>query len=519
MRTILFITALFMSTLLSAQKPVEIPLWPNGAPNTNGLTGDQEDLDGGRVANVVNPTITVYRPAKPNGMTILMCPGGGYARLAMNHEGHDMASWFNTQGITYAVLKYRMPNGNREVPLSDAEQAIRIIRQHAKEWGINPNQVGVMGASAGGHLAASLSTLYSSDETRPDFQILLYPVVTMMQVTRGNTRTALLGKNPTMEQIQKFSAELQVTPDTPQAFIALTSDDPSVAPYHGVNYYLALQKNKVPATLHVYPTGGHGWGFQDHFKYKQQWTQELEKWLRDGVVFPENPEPMLRIGKSYLGTKYVANTLDQDGEESLVIRTDAVDCLTFVEYTLAQALGSSFADNLQKIRYRDGIINGYPSRLHYTSEWIENGIRHGFLTDITAKNSAHTQKISLSYMSTHPKQYKKLADSPENVRQMAEYEKAISGKVVHWLPKSELPEAGLPWIMNGDIIAITTKMPGLDIAHVGIAEYKEGKLHLLHASSTLGKVVVSDEPLNHMLNNNKSWTGIRVVRMSHSKNN
>lgn len=151
-----------------------------------------------------------------------------------------------------------------------------------------------------------------------------------------------------MEQIQKFSAELQVTPDTPQAFIALTSDDPSVAPYHGVNYYLALQKNKVPATLHVYPTGGHGWGFQDHFKYKQQWTQELEKWLRDGVVFPENPEPMLRIGKSYLGTKYVANTLDQDGEESLVIRTDAVDCLTFVEYTLAQALGSSFADNLQK---------------------------------------------------------------------------------------------------------------------------------------------------------------------------
>lgn len=100
---------------------------------------------------------------------------------------------------------------------------------------------------------------------------------------------------------------------------------------------------------------------------------------------------------------------------------------------------------------------------------------------------------------------------------MAEYEKAISGKVVHWLPKSELPEAGLPWIMNGDIIAITTKMPGLDIAHVGIAEYKEGKLHLLHASSTLGKVVVSDEPLNHMLNNNKSWTGIRVVRMSHSK--
>lgn len=128
----------------------------------------------------------------------------------------------------------------------------------------------------------------------------------------------------------------------------------------------------------------------------------MEKWLRDGVVFPEDSEPMLRIGKSYLGTKYVANTLDQDEKEALVIRTDAVDCLTFVEYTLAQALGSSFANNLQKIRYRDGIINGYPSRLHYTSEWIENGVRHGFLTDITAKNSLHTNKLALSYMSTHP---------------------------------------------------------------------------------------------------------------------
>ena len=218
---------------------------------------------------------------------------------------------------------------------------------------------------------------------------------------------------------------------------------------------------------------------------------------------PQDSRTMLQIGKSYLGTKYVANTLDRDGEEELVIRTDAVDCLTFVEYTLAQALGSSFTENLQKIRYRDGIIDGYPSRLHYTSDWIENGIRQGFLTDVTAENSVQTLQLSLSYMSAHPKLYKKLANSPENVTRMTEYEKALSGKIVHWLPKSELPEIGL------------SKLPGLDIAHVGIAQYIKGKLHLLHASSTLGKVVVSDDPLNHMLNNNKSWTGIRVVRMSH----
>ena len=129
---------------------------------------------------------------------------------------------------------------------------------------------------------------------------------------------------------------------------------------------------------------------------------------------PQDSRTMLQIGKSYLGTQYVANTLDRDGEEELVIRTDAVDCLTFVEYTLAQALGSSFTENLQKIRYRDGIIDGYPSRLHYTSDWIENGIRQGFLTDVTAENSVQTLQLSLSYMSAHPKLYKKLANSPEN---------------------------------------------------------------------------------------------------------
>lgn len=127
MRKILFLSLLFAATMLSAQSPVELPLWPDGAPNTNGLTGEQEDLKGGRVANVTHPSITVYRPAKPNGMAVIMCPGGGYARLAMNHEGHDMAAWFTTQGITYAVLKYRMPNGHNEVPLSDAEQAIPEI--------------------------------------------------------------------------------------------------------------------------------------------------------------------------------------------------------------------------------------------------------------------------------------------------------------------------------------------------------------------------------------------------------
>lgn len=293
MRKIILMSFLFISTMLSAQKPVELLLWPNGAPNSNGLTGTEEDLNGGRVANVVNPSITVYRAQKPNGMAIIMCPGGGYARLAMNHEGHDMASWFTTQGITYVVLKYRMPNGNYEVPLSDAEQAIRLVREHAAEWGINPQRVGIMGASAGGHLAASLASLYSSDKTRPDFQILFYPVISMQKgVTHGGSRLNLIGENPSQELEQKYSLERQVSPRSPQAFIMLSSDDGAVPPINGIGYFLALRDQKVPASLHVYPTGGHGWGFRDNFTYKRQWTGELEKWLRDGLEFPATePNP------------------------------------------------------------------------------------------------------------------------------------------------------------------------------------------------------------------------------------
>lgn len=287
MKKFLILFFSFITTMLYAQTPIELPLWPDGAPNTNGLTGEQEDLDGGRVANVVTPTITVYRSSCPNGMAIIMCPGGGYVRLALAHEGHDMASWFNAQGITYIVLKYRMPNGHREVPLSDAEQAIRLVRQHAAEWNVNPARVGIMGASAGGHLAASLATLYGSDETCPDFQILFYPVITMGADTHQGSRNNLLGENPSDELVRDYSLENRVTSRTPQAFIMLSTDDAAVPPVNSINYYLALIKQKVSATLHVYPIGGHGWGFRDDFSYKRQWTGELEKWLREGLKFAE----------------------------------------------------------------------------------------------------------------------------------------------------------------------------------------------------------------------------------------
>lgn len=281
MKRLLLMSLLALSTALSAQKPITFKVWPDGAPNSNGITTPEKELEASRVANVSEPTLTVYPAAKPNGLSIVACPGGGYARLAMDHEGHDLAAWFNAQGITYAVLKYRMPNGHHDVPLSDALQAIRLMRAHADEWHIR--KVGIMGSSAGGHLASTAATHFTSD-SRPDFQILFYPVVTMdLSYCHKGSRDNLLGETPTDEQVKLYSNELQVTENTPPAFLMHSSNDNAVPVANSLNYYQALVNHKVSASLHTYPIGGHGWGFRDQFVYKSQWTQELEKWLREEI--------------------------------------------------------------------------------------------------------------------------------------------------------------------------------------------------------------------------------------------
>ncbi|MDY3069869.1 MAG: alpha/beta hydrolase [Parabacteroides sp.] len=276
MKKVFAMCMLFISSVVSAQDKIEIKLWEKEkCPNTNNMT---EQVEGGALY-VEEPTLTIYPAKNGNGMAIIACPGGGYYGLATAHEGHDMADWFNSLGITYAVLVYRMPNGNNEVPLSDAQQAIRIMREKASELGVE--KIGIMGSSAGGHLASTAATHFDS-ETRPDFQILFYPVVTMdKDLTHGGSRKNLLGKNPSNELVEKYSNEKQVTSQTPPAFIMHSSDDKVVPVENSVNYYLALVKNNVPASLHIYPIGGHGWGYNDSFIYKRQWTGELEKWLRE----------------------------------------------------------------------------------------------------------------------------------------------------------------------------------------------------------------------------------------------
>lgn len=273
-----------MTALNANAKMIEIDLWPDGAANSNGLTGE-EILRGTDLSNVSHPVLYVYPAANPNGTAIIMCPGGAYSHLAMYHEGSDMASWFNKQGVTYAVLKYRMPNGHDDIPLADAEQAMRIMRSHAQEWGVNPNSIGIAGASAGGHLATTLATHYSSAETRPDFQVLFYPVVTTEKgVTHQGSVDNLCGKNATTEQMHNFSNELHVTSDTPKAFIIVSADDKGVPVANSLRYFDALTRNGVVSSLHVYPTGGHGWGYNDSFAFKRQWTGELEEWLRREII-------------------------------------------------------------------------------------------------------------------------------------------------------------------------------------------------------------------------------------------
>jgi hypothetical protein len=236
----------------------------------------------------------------------------------------------------------------------------------------------------------------------------------------------------------------------------------------------------------------------------------------------ENENKMTSNGLQFLNVPYVAHTLDVNNEEELVINCDEVDCTTFVEYTLAMSLcpvvdgdisETDFIDKVQELRYRNGKVDGYTSRLHYTTEWISNAIGRGYLKDITAARSADTQPIKLSYMSSHPDLYKQLRNSPEDLAKIKSIEQTLSGQTVHYLPKEKLPNNGFFWIKNGDIIAITTNIPGLDISHLGIAFYVRGTLCLLHASSAEKKVVISKLSLAQMLKNNEHSTGIRVLRM------
>lgn len=269
MKKLFSIFVLFFAclTIVCAQRSFELPVWQ----------GDQLKDD------AADARLYVYLPQVPTGEAVVICPGGGYAFLSMDSEGRDFAPWFNSNGIAAVVLKYRLPKQRSAVPLSDAEQAMRIVRQHAAEWGINPSKVGIMGSSAGGHLASTLSTHYSSKETRPDFQILLYPVITMdKNFTHKGTHDNLITANASVGMEEKYSNEKHVTDDTPRAFIVMASTDRVVPVKNGLTYVQALTDHNVPVSLHMYPKGYHGFGYNASYKDADIWHKELMRWLKRG---------------------------------------------------------------------------------------------------------------------------------------------------------------------------------------------------------------------------------------------
>jgi len=294
-----YLVALFstfsLMTISFAQQT--IPLYNKGIPNSKPSANEEKtETDNGIV--IINkisiPTLTIFLPPKEkaNGTAVIICPGGGYWVSAIEHEGNNVAKKFNEMGVAAFVLKYRIPNEatmiNKEIgPLQDAQQAIKTVRMRAKKWNVKNNRIGIMGFSAGGHLASTAGTHFNTAvienkeniSLRPDFMILIYPVISFQDsIGHIGSRDQLIGKQPAKDKVDLYSNELQVTEKTPPTFLVHASDDDGVNPNNSVVFYQALIKNKVSAELHIYQKGGHGFGM-DNKTTKDKWMERCKNWM------------------------------------------------------------------------------------------------------------------------------------------------------------------------------------------------------------------------------------------------
>ena len=295
MKQLLLTVALLATTIAIAQEQPKqrttnyfqderIVLWNNNqAPHSNGLTGEAYEAQTHRLVNTTEAVLYYYKAdeAKATGQAVVICPGGGYAKLSMDQEGYLMAQWLAKNGIAAFVLEYRLPNGHKDVPLEDAVEAIRIVRKGAKRWNIDPAKVGIMGFSAGGHLAASASNL-PKVEDRPNFSILFYPVLTAndFNTHKGSFRN-LLGKKHSEAESDKWAMDKVVNEYTPPTILLLSDNDTTVPAAGAAFYYAQLRYHGVKAAMYVFPTGGHGWGNYNKFSYQKEWQHLLLRWLSE----------------------------------------------------------------------------------------------------------------------------------------------------------------------------------------------------------------------------------------------
>ena len=292
----LFILFLSVLCLPAIGQDATLKIWPDKIPGAieNAEYAAGANTSGGWQTKITDPVLDVYQApeALANGTAVVICPGGGYSGLAYQHEGVQVAKWFNTLGITAFLVKYRLPSDlimeDRAIgPLQDVQEAMRIVRRNAKTWKVDPDKVGVMGFSAGGHLASTLSTKYdetvytSSDDlsARPDFSILIYPVISM-HIGHEGSKHNLIGEAPSTEMIDRFSSDMQVNENTPPAFLVHSVDDDVVRVENSIRYLLALKQHNVPVELHIYEKGGHGYGLGRKEDTTNQWPKACEEWLK-----------------------------------------------------------------------------------------------------------------------------------------------------------------------------------------------------------------------------------------------
>lgn len=285
----------------AAVSPI-VPLWPEGVPGLKDIGPEQHD--NGCIRNTSHPTLTLVRPAvdRANGAAVIVAPGGGYVRQSVEREGMQYAGWLATLGVTAFVLNYRMQEYGHPAPLQDVLRAMRLLRARAAHWGIDPQRIGVMGSSAGGHLAACAGTLFDHPagrtgaaldevDARPDFLMLLYPVIAMEgPAAHMGSRRALLGGKPSAGLVQLMSVERQVTPRTPPTLLVHTQADGSVPVENSILFYQALTKAGVPAEMYLFEQGAHGMGMRDGLGNASHWPRRAEEWLRArGLLAPAAP--------------------------------------------------------------------------------------------------------------------------------------------------------------------------------------------------------------------------------------
>jgi acetyl esterase/lipase len=293
----------------SAAEPTTLNVWPDKAPGDTRKVGPEEyqpEQPGqrkvARLTNVSQPTLAIYQPPedKRTGAAVVICPGGGYSGLSMEKEGREVDEWLRSKGIVGVVLRYRCGGGKNQqpVPLEDAQRAIRTVRAKAAELGVDPQKVGILGFSAGGHLASTAATMFDEGKadaedaverqsSRPDFAVLVYPVITLVgEAAHQGSRNNLLGAGATEALAETWSTDRRVTDKTPPTFLVHAGDDKGVPVENSLRFYKALLANRVPAEMHVYEVGGHGFGMFREDRPAAKWPEQLERWLKARAIVP-----------------------------------------------------------------------------------------------------------------------------------------------------------------------------------------------------------------------------------------